>query len=61
VRKFRETPSLASTVFIAYAGFTEDGEPNMARAAGFDHVLTKPGRPQELLEILETCARSDRS
>jgi CheY-like chemotaxis protein len=37
---------------IAITGYGRDHDVGLARAAGFDHHLTKPVDPQRLFELL---------
>ena len=45
----RRAPSL----LIALTGYGQRGDRDRARDAGFDHHLTKPAEPDELLAIIE--------
>jgi signal transduction histidine kinase/CheY-like chemotaxis protein len=57
-RALRQDPSTAGAYLIAVTGYGQEEDRRRARAAGFDHHLTKPVDPDELLATLASLSRS---
>ncbi|WAS93174.1 ATP-binding protein [Nannocystis punicea] len=55
-RWIRQQPWGAAPVIIAQTGWGQDEDRRRARAAGFDHHLTKPADPDRLLALLARTA-----
>jgi signal transduction histidine kinase/DNA-binding response OmpR family regulator len=56
-RRLRGLPETRASLLIALTGYGQRGDRDRARDAGFDHHLTKPAEPDELLAIIEAwCA-----
>ena len=53
-RRLREVPETRASLLIALTGYGQRNDRDRARDAGFDHHLTKPAEPDELLAIIET-------
>jgi len=53
-RRLRGLQETRSSLLIALTGYGQRGDRDRARDAGFDHHLTKPAEPDELLAIIET-------
>jgi two-component system CheB/CheR fusion protein len=53
-RRLRASPSAASASLIALTGMGQPADVERTRAAGFDHHLTKPVEPHEVLDLLAT-------
>jgi CheY-like chemotaxis protein len=51
--RLRGQPDTAATTLIALTGWGQEQDRRLSRAAGFDHHVTKPGHPDELVKILE--------
>jgi CheY-like chemotaxis protein len=54
LRALREVPETRASLLIALTGYGQRNDRDRARDAGFDHHLTKPAEPDELLAIIET-------
>jgi signal transduction histidine kinase/DNA-binding response OmpR family regulator len=54
----RNTPETRSSCLIALTGYGQPSDRQRAREAGFDHHLTKPADPQDLLELVASWAES---
>ena len=53
-RRLRGVAETRSSLLIALTGYGQRGDRERARAAGFDHHLTKPAEPDELLSLIAT-------
>jgi len=51
-RRLRRTPGHAATPIVALTGFGSSDDHRRSHEAGFDHHLTKPVDPDELLNLL---------
>jgi PAS domain S-box-containing protein len=51
-RQMREVPAGKDVVLIAVTGWAQDSDKVRAQAAGFDHHLTKPIEPEDLIGLL---------
>jgi CheY-like chemotaxis protein len=51
-RAIRELPGGAATSLIAITGWSQENDRRQALGAGFDHHLTKPVEPAQLLRII---------
>jgi PAS domain S-box-containing protein len=60
-KRIRETDLGKGVRLVALTGWGQDEDKRRARAAGFDHHLTKPIDPRELDELLSGGAGSDAS
>jgi CheY-like chemotaxis protein len=56
-RHIRATPAGKDVLLIAITGWAQDSDKSAARAAGFDHHLTKPIEPDTLIGLLDGPAR----
>jgi CheY-like chemotaxis protein len=54
-RNLRVENSCPDIVLIALTGYGQDGDKARARAAGFDHHLTKPVDPSKLEALIAEC------
>ncbi|HEV7913529.1 MAG TPA: ATP-binding protein, partial [Albitalea sp.] len=52
-RRWRQTPDGARAMVVALTGWGQEEDRRRAIAAGFDHHLTKPVAPADLLQVLE--------
>jgi PAS domain S-box-containing protein len=57
-RNVRETPWGQDILLVALTGWGQEDDKRRARAAGFDHHLTKPVDPHDLDELLSVGRRS---
>ena len=55
-KELRSDPATAGAKLIAITGYGTDADQQLARAAGFEHVLTKPADPEALQELLARVA-----
>jgi signal transduction histidine kinase/DNA-binding response OmpR family regulator len=53
-RRLRALPETRGSLLIALTGYGQRGDRERASDAGFDHHLTKPAEPDELLRLIET-------
>ena len=51
-RAIHDDPRVPTPRMIAISGYGRDQDVGLARAAGFDHHLTKPVDPQRLFELV---------
>jgi PAS domain S-box-containing protein len=51
----RRDPATAAARMIAVTGYGRDDDRRRSREAGFDHHLTKPVEPEEVLQLLAGC------
>ncbi|MGH7788066.1 MAG: response regulator [Candidatus Binatia bacterium] len=51
-RRLRAEPRLERVLLIALSGYGEDEDKRRARAAGFDHHLTKPVELEQVMRLL---------
>jgi CheY-like chemotaxis protein len=51
-RQLRELPDMTGLLIVALTGYGQESDQQRARAAGFDHHLTKPVEPATLLALL---------
>ena len=51
----RRDPATAAARIIAVTGYGRDEDRRRSREAGFDHHLTKPVEPEEVLQLLAGC------
>jgi two-component system, sensor histidine kinase len=51
-RRLRANPRMKRTVLTAVTGYGRDEDKARARAAGFDHHLTKPVQRQQILDLI---------
>jgi two-component system OmpR family response regulator len=56
-RAIRADPALAATRVILLTGMGEPGAIARGRAAGADHIVTKPFSPARLLATIEACLK----
>jgi signal transduction histidine kinase/DNA-binding response OmpR family regulator len=52
-RRLRQVPQTRASLMVALTGYGQRGDLDLARAAGFDHHLTKPAEPEELLALIQ--------
>jgi signal transduction histidine kinase/DNA-binding response OmpR family regulator len=52
-RRLRQVPQTRASLMVALTGYGQRGDLERARAAGFDHHLTKPAEPEELLALIQ--------
>jgi PAS domain S-box-containing protein len=48
---------MIDTILIAISGYSQDGDRQRSRQAGFDHHLSKPVSLESLVALIEHCAR----
>jgi two-component system CheB/CheR fusion protein len=60
-RRVRAEPSLARVALVALTGYGLDEDRAQARAAGFDHHLTKPVEPDALTRLVASLAARETS
>jgi two-component system CheB/CheR fusion protein len=53
-RQLRELPEMSGALIVAVTGYGQESDQQRARAAGFDHHLTKPVEPATLLALMAT-------
>ena len=53
-QRLRAVPETRTSLLIALTGYGQRGDRDRARDAGFDHHLTKPAEPDELLSLIES-------
>ncbi|HUP10499.1 MAG TPA: response regulator [Caldimonas sp.] len=51
-RRLRELPQTNASLMVALTGYGQRGDRDRARDAGFDHHLTKPAEPDDLLALI---------
>ena len=51
-RRLRAIPETRASLYVALTGYGQPGDRLSAREAGFDHHLTKPADPNEVLELI---------
>ncbi|MEP7056858.1 MAG: response regulator [Caldimonas sp.] len=51
-RRLRAVPETRTSLLIALTGYGQRGDRDRAHEAGFDHHLTKPAEPDELLALI---------
>ena len=51
-RRLRELPQTSASLMVALTGYGQRGDRERARDAGFDHHLTKPAEPDDLLALI---------
>jgi CheY-like chemotaxis protein len=59
-RRIRESPAPQPCVLIAVSGYGASTDRERARAAGFDHHLTKPADPVQLADLIARTSQGDR-
>ena len=52
-RRLRLVPETRASLLVALTGYGQQGDRERAERAGFDHHLTKPAEPNELLALIE--------
>ena len=57
-RRLREVPQTRASCLIALTGYGQPADRERARAAGFDHHLTKPADPDALLALVDAWIES---
>ena len=57
-RRLRESPETRASCLIALTGYGQPADRERARAAGFDHHLTKPADPDALLALVDAWIES---
>lgn len=58
-RRLRQLPQTANAVLIALTGYGQLHDMEIAKAAGYDHHLSKPTDPKRILEMLAGIAMAD--
>jgi CheY-like chemotaxis protein len=58
--RLRAMPEMRSACLIALTGYGQPADRARAREAGFDHHLTKPADPDELLQLVQTWLTTSR-
>jgi CheY-like chemotaxis protein len=53
-RRLRELPQTRASLLVALTGYGQQGDRERAQGAGFDHHLTKPAEPDQLLALIDT-------
>jgi signal transduction histidine kinase/ActR/RegA family two-component response regulator len=53
-RRLRVIPETRSSLYVALTGYGQPADRLSARQAGFDHHLTKPADPNEVLQLIAT-------
>jgi len=53
-RRLRAMPQTNASLMVALTGYGQRGDRDRAREAGFDHHLTKPAEPDDLLALIAT-------
>jgi len=53
-RRLRAMPQTNASLIVALTGYGQRGDRDRAREAGFDHHLTKPAGPDDLLALIAT-------
>jgi CheY-like chemotaxis protein len=53
-RRLRGVPETRDSLLVALTGYGQQGDRERAQKAGFDHHLTKPAEPNELLALIES-------
>jgi len=56
-RRVRQQPGMDRALLVALTGYGTDEDRRQARAAGFDHHLTKPADPDRLEQLLAAWGR----
>ena len=51
-RRLRELPQTRDSLYVALTGYGQPSDRLSARQAGFDHHLTKPADPDEVLSLI---------
>jgi len=51
-RRLRALPQTQASLMVALTGYGQRGDQDRAREAGFDHHLTKPAEPDDLLALI---------
>ncbi|MGZ5779589.1 MAG: response regulator, partial [Burkholderiaceae bacterium] len=51
-RRLRQMPQCADAVLIALTGYGQAQDMERAKAAGFNHHMSKPAEPKRILEML---------
>jgi CheY-like chemotaxis protein len=51
-RRLREVPQTRGSLYVALTGYGQPSDRLSARQAGFDHHLTKPADPEEVLSLI---------
>ena len=57
-RRLREVAETSASCLIALTGYGQPADRERARAAGFDHHLTKPADPDALLALVDAWIES---
>lgn len=57
-RQIRARPWGGDVVLVALTGYGQGGDKERARAAGFDHHLTKPGETGAVLRLIDELDRA---
>ena len=57
-RRLREVTATRASCLIALTGYGQPADRDRARAAGFDHHLTKPADPDALLALVDAWLES---
>jgi signal transduction histidine kinase len=52
-RRLRLVPETSGSLLVALTGYGQQGDRERAESAGFDHHLTKPAEPNDLLALIE--------
>jgi CheY-like chemotaxis protein len=52
----RRNPATANARLIAVTGYGSEDDRQRALASGFDHHLTKPADPDQVMALLASCA-----
>lgn len=53
-RRVCQQPRLSKVKLVALTGWGQDHDRKLAKAAGFDHHLTKPVEPTELYKVINS-------
>jgi signal transduction histidine kinase/DNA-binding response OmpR family regulator len=59
-RQLRRCSETASSCLIALTGYGQPADQERAKEAGFDHHLTKPADPDELMQLIQSWLQSGR-